>query len=93
MVAKANAQASAGCLDMQADVGVTRHIGGLEATNEHLSLCHIEDAREVLNMGCGIDVGSAYIAGKYGCRVVGIDRSQKMIEWSRRLTRRAISLR
>jgi SAM-dependent methyltransferase len=78
-----NAQANSGFLDMQADVGVSKHIGGFEATDELLSLCHIEDAREVLNVGCGIGVGSAYIARKYGCRVVGIDLSQRMIEWSR----------
>lgn len=82
MIAKANAHASATFLDMQAAVGVTKHIGGFEATNELLSLCHIEEAREVLNVGCGIGVGSAYIAGKYGRRVVGIDLSQRMIEWS-----------
>jgi SAM-dependent methyltransferase len=87
MNAKANAQASATFLDMQAAVGVTKHIGGFEATDELLSLCHIEEAREVLNVGCGIGVGSAYIARKHGCRVVGIDLSERMIEWSRRRAR------
>jgi len=72
---------------MQAEVGVTKHIGGFESTNELLSLCHIEDAREVLNVGCGIGVGSTYIAKKYGCHVVGVDISEKMIEWSRRRAR------
>ena len=72
---------------MQAHVGVTKHIGGFEATNELLSLCHIEDARQVLNVGCGIGVGPAYIAKKYDCRVVGVDISEKMIEWSRRRAR------
>jgi SAM-dependent methyltransferase len=74
---------------MQAAVGVTKHIGGFEATNELLSLCHIEDAREVLNVGCGIGVGSTYIAQKYGCHVVGLDISARMIAWSRRRAREA----
>jgi ubiquinone/menaquinone biosynthesis C-methylase UbiE len=74
-------------LDMQGYVGVTKHIGGYEATNELLSLCHIEDAREVLDAGCGIGVGPAYLAGKFNCRVVGIDASEKMIEWARRRAR------
>jgi arsenite methyltransferase len=74
-------------LDMQAHVGVTKHTGGFEATNELLSLCHIEDAHQVLNVGCGIGVGPVYIAKKYNCRVVGVDISEKMIEWSRRRAR------
>ena len=45
------------------------------------------DANEVLNVGCGIGVGSAYIARKFGCHVVGVDISEKMIEWSRRRAR------
>jgi len=70
-------------LDFQAEVGITKHVGGFAATDELLSLCHIEDARKVLNVGCGIGVGVAYIARKFGCRVVGVDISEKMIEWSR----------
>jgi ubiquinone/menaquinone biosynthesis C-methylase UbiE len=69
---------------MQAYVGITKHMGGIEATNELLSLCHIEDAREVLNVGSGIGTGSTHIARKYGCHVVGVDISEKMIEWSQR---------
>jgi len=74
-------------LDMQGTIGVTKHIGGFDATNELLSLCHIENAWEVLNVGCGIGVGSIYIAKKYGCQVVGVDISDKMVEWSRRRAR------
>jgi arsenite methyltransferase len=89
MTAMENAQAGAKFLDMQADVGVTKHIGGYAATDELLALCHIGDAREVLNIGCGIGVASAYIARKYGCHVVGVDLSERMIEWSRRRAREA----
>lgn len=70
-------------LDMQAAVGVTKHPGGYAATDELLALCHIEQARTVLNVGCGIGVGSVYIAKRYGCQVVGIDISEQMIAWSR----------
>ena len=35
-------------LDMQAYVGITKHVGGIEVTDELLSLCHIADAREVV---------------------------------------------
>ncbi len=74
-------------LDMQAYVGITKHSGGFEATNELLSLCHIEDAQEVLDVGCGIGIGPAYIAKKYGCDVAGVDISEKMIGWSRQRAR------
>ncbi len=74
-------------LDMQAYVGITKHNGGLEATSELLALCHIEDAHEVLNVRCGIGLGCAYIAKKHGCHVVGVDISEKMIEWSRKRAR------
>ncbi len=87
MITEKNAEADAKFLDMQAAVGVTKHIGGFEATNELLSLCHVEGARQVLNVGCGIGVCSTYIANKYGCHVVGVDISEKMIEWSRRRAR------
>ena len=70
-------------LDFQAYVGITKHNGGFAATDELLSLCHIEDAREVLNVGCGIGVGSIYVAKRHGCHVVGVDILEKMIEWSR----------
>jgi len=87
MAIEQDAQGVMHYLDMQAYVGITKHNGGFEATNELLSLCHIEDAREVLNVGCGIGVCSAYVARKYGCHVVGVDISEKMVEWSRRRAR------
>ena len=71
-------------LDMQAYVGITRHCGARKATDELLALCYIENAHEVLNVGCGIGISCAYIAKKYRCRVIGVDISGKMIEWSRK---------
>jgi len=82
-----NAQTDSKFLDMQAYVGITKHIGGFEATDELLSLCRIEDAREVLNVGCGIGVRLRLYRQKHGCHVVGVDVSEKMIEWSRRRAR------
>ena len=82
-----DAPSSASFLDMQAQIGVTKHIGGVEATNELLSLCRIEDARDVLNVGCGIGVGSLHISKRYPCHVVGVDISPKMIGWAQRRAR------
>lgn len=58
-------------LDLQAYAGVTKHMSGFEATNELLSLCHIQNAQQVLDVGCEIGVGPAYIVKTYGCHVVG----------------------
>jgi arsenite methyltransferase len=66
-------------LDVQAQVGITKHIGGFEATDTLLALCHVETARELLYVGCGIGVGPVYIARKFGCRVIGVDISEKML--------------
>lgn len=74
-------------LDFQSIVGITKHMGGLGATRELLSLCHVDDAGEVLEVGCGIGVGPANLARDHACRVVGIDRSEAMIEWARRRVR------
>ncbi len=76
-------------LDMQAAMGITKHQGGLPATRQLLALCHIDRASEVLDVGCGIGVGPAYIARTHGCRVVGVDASPAMIAWSRRRAREA----
>jgi arsenite methyltransferase len=69
--------------DMQGAIGVTKHTGGSNATDELLDLCHIDSAHEVLDVGCGIGVGPARIARTFGCRVVGIDLSERMIQWAR----------
>ncbi len=74
-------------LDMQAHVGIIKHIGGLPATRTLFSLCHVEEAQEILEVGCGIGVGSVRAAMMYDCRVVGVDISERMIEWSRQRAR------
>ncbi len=69
-------------LDIQAEVGITKHLGGFIATDELLALCHVEDAKSVLYVGSGIGVGPAYIARKIGCQVVAVDISEKMLSWT-----------
>jgi len=81
------AQQETAYLDVQAHVGITKHIGGFEATDTLLALCHVEAAKEVLYVGCGIGVGPAYIAKKFGCRVIGVDISETMVAWSRQRAR------
>ncbi|MCB0189774.1 MAG: class I SAM-dependent methyltransferase [Caldilineaceae bacterium] len=80
-------QPSISYLDMQANIGITKHNGGFAATNELLALCHVDEAHEVLEVGCGIGVGPTHMAKQYGCHVVGIDISPQMIAWSRQRAR------
>jgi arsenite methyltransferase len=87
MIATTPANAGLTYLDMQAYVGITKHIGGRAATDELLTLCHVARAREVLVVGCGIGVSCAYIAQKHSCHVAGVDISEKMIEWSHKRAR------
>jgi SAM-dependent methyltransferase len=75
-------------LDVQATAGVTKHMGGYQATNELHRLCHLDQASEVLEVGCGIGVGPAYIAKRYGCQVVAVDISEKMLSWARQRAQR-----
>jgi len=74
-------------IDMQAEIGISKHQGGLPATRRLLELCHIEGAQEVLDAGCGIGAGTAYVARSHSCHVVGIDLSPRMIGWARQRVR------
>lgn len=69
-------------LDIQAEVGITKHLGGYKATDELLTLCHAKDAKEILYVGSGIGVGPAYIARHFKCRVMAVDLSDKMLKWT-----------
>jgi SAM-dependent methyltransferase len=75
-------------LDLQGLAGVSKHTGGFPATEELLAMCHIEDAQEVLEVGCGIGVGAAHMARKYGLRVVAVDLSETMLDWARQRVER-----
>ena len=74
--------------DFAAEVGLTKHIGGLEATQALVELCHIGEGAHVLDVGCGVGVTPVWMAGKCRCRVVGVDISARMVERSRERARR-----
>jgi len=75
-------------LELQADMGITKHMGGLKATKELIELCHIDKGKYVLDVGCGIGTTACHLAKNYGCRVVGVDISEKMIHWSNERAKR-----
>jgi arsenite methyltransferase len=57
-------------------------MGGLKATRELIESCHIGQGQYILDVGCGTGVTPCYLVKRYGCRVVGIDISDKMIVWA-----------
>ena len=69
--------------DFAAEVGLTKHIGGLGATDSLIELCQINQSSYVLDVGCGVGVTPCYLAQKIGCRVIGVDILEKMVERSR----------
>jgi ubiquinone/menaquinone biosynthesis C-methylase UbiE len=73
---------------LQSSWGVTKHFGGLRATDELATLCHIRAGKSVLVIGCGIGLTPCHLAKHYGCRVMGVDLSEKMVEWSRKRVKR-----
>ena len=74
--------------DFAAQVGLTKHLGGLGATEELIELCHIGAGKYVLDVGCGAGVTPCFIAKRYGCSVVGVDISGQMIERSKERAQR-----
>lgn len=68
-----------GYLDMQAELGFTKHLGGLQATRELMELCQISADKVLLIVGCGAGLSATYIAKTYGCRVVGVDIKENMV--------------
>ena len=74
--------------DFAAQVGITKHIGSLEATKALIELCHISRGKYVLDVGCGVGATPCFIAKKFGCRVVGVDILPAMVERSKERARR-----
>jgi ubiquinone/menaquinone biosynthesis C-methylase UbiE len=67
-------------LDMQAEIGYTKHIGGAKATNELLELCEVGPEKVLLNVGCGAGTTSTYIVENFHCKLVGVDLKENMIK-------------
>lgn len=66
--------------EFQAEIGLTKHIGGTRATDELIKSCHIKKDSYILEIGCGVGLTPVYLAKKYGCRIMAVDLSKEMIE-------------
>ena len=78
----------AGFFDFAAEVGLTKHIGGVEATEALVRLCHLDKDTYVLDVGCGVGVTPCFLAKTVGCRVMGVDISPRMVERAQERARR-----
>lgn len=65
--------------DLQAHLGMTKHLGGFDATEELIELCHIDRGSTVLDVGCGVGATSCRLAKHYDCVVVGVDILEAMV--------------
>ena len=74
--------------ELMAELDFTKHSGGLSATRELIDLCVITADKNVLDVGCGVGITPCYLAKKFGCRVVGIDVLDSMIDRSRERAKR-----
>jgi SAM-dependent methyltransferase len=74
--------------DFAAEVGLTKHLGGVAATEALIDLCKIGTDSYILDVGCGVGVTACYLAQKTGCKVMGIDIVPAMVEKSRQRAER-----
>lgn len=73
---------------LQSYWGITKHMGGLDATDHLLALARAAPGQTVLDIGCGVGMTACALARDHGLRVVGIDRQPGMVAWARWRARR-----
>lgn len=74
---------------MARHVGMTViHPGGLAATRRLAERCHLDDHTTLVDIACGKGTSAVYFAEKYGCRVVGVDLAEDLIEQAKSLAAR-----
>lgn len=65
---------------LQSSWGLTKHMGGLEATKELIELCHIHKNSYVLEVGCGVGLTTCYLAKEFDCKLIAIDICEEMVK-------------
>jgi arsenite methyltransferase len=73
---------------LQVDLNYTRHLGSQTATDRLVELCQIGAHTQVLDLGCGVGITACNMARTYGCKVIGIDLREGMIQRAMERARR-----
>ena len=84
-----NGGSSFSYLDMLAEIGYARHIGGAGATDRLIKKAGIKKGSKVLDVGCGLGRTSCRLATELGCTVTGIDIMPKMIARAKTTAKKA----
>ncbi len=74
--------------DFAAEVGLTKHLGNVDATDRLAELCQIDRGKYVLDVGCGSGATAVYLAQTKGCRVMGVDILPRMVDRAQELAKR-----
>jgi arsenite methyltransferase len=86
--AQKRSQVKISYFELQAHLGTTKHMGGLETTQKLIELCHVSETDYVLEVGCGVGATACYLARTFGCRVVGLDLRESMVARCRERAKR-----
>ena len=73
--------------DFAAQIGLTKHLGGQDATRELVDRTRITPLSYVLDVGCGVGMTSCYLAKYMSCRVMGVDINPHMVKRAQERTR------
>jgi arsenite methyltransferase len=73
---------------LQAYWGATKHAGGLHATAELITLCHITKHQHILDIGCGAGTTATHLAKTHHTTVTALDVNPKMVQWTKERAKR-----
>ena len=64
------------------------HPGGFEATSELANRCGFNEDQKIIDIACGKGTTGIYLAKRFGCKVIGIDFSERLIEEAKHLAKK-----
>jgi SAM-dependent methyltransferase len=70
-----------------ANLGLTKHLGSMDATRQLVARCHIDRGDRVLDVGTGVGATLPYLVRTLDCRVVAVDLLERMVQQSRHRAR------